>query len=417
MVITKVDKDGIGFELGLKAGDTLVSFDGRPILDILDYYFWDGETDFVMTVEHVSGEQVKYDIEKDVSETLGLEFDNDLTPMTCRNNCVFCFVDQLPKDSRPTLYVKDDDYRMSFSMGNYITLTNLKKEDFERIVRLKLSPLYVSVHSTDNTIRQHMMQYRRNVSVIKQLKYLADNEITVHAQIVYCPGYNDDYVKSVRELSDVAETIAIVPVGITKFSKYNLTPVSETIARKVIADIEPLQEGYLKVKGDRFVYLADEFYVKAHMRIPAYEHYGNFDQIENGVGLIAKLKQEVTDSNSFAGGEAQTANITIATSVSAYDTIKAIADSISGNVIVIKIINNYFGPSVTVAGLLTGQDLAEQLLGKVSGKLLLPKCMLNECGDVFLDNMTLTELKRRLGCEVVVVDVDGEKLVKGILSK
>jgi len=412
MVIKRIDKDGVGFELGLKAGDTLISFDDRPVLDILDYYFWDGETDFLMTVETCSGEQVEYEIEKNSGETLGLEFDDELIPMTCRNNCVFCFVDQLPKGSRSALNVKDDDYRMSFSMGNYITLTNLKKVDFERIVRLKLSPLYVSVHSTEDTVRRRMMRYAGNFSIMNQLKCLADSGIVLHTQIVYCPGYNDDYINSVRKLSALAETLAIVPVGITKFSNSGLTPVTEVTARKVIADITPLQEEFLKARGDRFVYLADEFYVKAHMSMPAYEHYGNFNQIENGVGLIAKLKHEAELQNLNYNMQI-TDNVTIATSVSAYDTIKSIAGD---RATVIKIINNYFGSSVTVAGLITGRDLVEQLAGKVNGRLLLPRCMFKEGGNVFLDDMTLTELQESLGCEIKVVDIDGESLVKSLFN-
>ncbi|MCL2369855.1 MAG: DUF512 domain-containing protein [Firmicutes bacterium] len=417
MKIVKVNKDGVGHELGIKVGDKLKGFDNNPATDILDYQFFDGETDFVMTIEDSSGQETDYEIEKDIYETLGLEFDAELSPMSCHNNCVFCFVDQLPKGSRDALNVKDDDYRMSFAMGNYITLTNLTQKDFDRIVRLKLSPLYVSVHSTDDAVRQRMLRCKKKLpSIMDSLRYLRDNGIIFHTQIVYCPTFNDDYIRSAKDLSAVAESLAIVPVGITKYCKNPLKPVDKAIARKVIADIVPLQDEFLKARGDRFVCLADEFYIKAHMNIPPYEHYGNFDQIENGVGLIAKLEQEAKvvacDNSPPKNGN----YITIATSVSAYDTIKRIVDGLGKHITVIPIINKYFGESVTVAGLITGQDLAEQLAGKVRGRLLLPRCMLKEGGDIFLDDMSLTELKDKLGADIQVVDVDGESLVRSVLN-
>ena len=426
MKITKVYPHGIGRELGIKAGDRLAAFDGRPVVDILDYGFYDVQNDFVMTVE-TDGEIIDFEISKDDGETLGLEFGEELPPIRCRNKCIFCFVDQLPPVCRPSLKVKDDDYRMSFLTGSYITLSNLGESEFERILRLRLSPLYISVHSTDDNVRRRVMGNKgggASAGITEQMRRLHNGGIKLHTQIVYCHGYNDDYVKSARELSEVAASLAVVPVGLTKYCNKALTPVDRDIARKVIADTEPLQAEFLAERGDRFVYLADEFYLKAGLAVPPFEEYGEFEQIENGVGLLAKLEREAEEYLETTNDERRTTNegreITVATSVAAYDTIKRIVELITGNrqpsttVTVVPIVNDYFGHSVTVAGLITGGDLAAQLAGKVRGRLLIPRCMLKEGGDLFLDGMTVAELGRRLGVMVEVVGAGGEELVRAI---
>lgn len=417
MYITEVDKNSVGAELGIKAGDELVAFDGHDVEDILDYDFYNESENFVMRIKRCE-ELIDFDIEKDADEDLGLSFNEELTTRVCRNKCLFCFVDQLPKrELRKSLHIKDDDYRLSFISGSYVTLTNVSHKDMERIVRLKLSPLYISVHTSDAKLRSAMLGNPKAPDILEQLKFLHDGGIKMHAQIVYCPGVNDDVVKTARETAPYCESLAVVPVGLTKDCNRQLRHVTKVDAERMIDAVEPLQSEFLAEKGTRYVFLADEFYVIANRTVPDYESYEDFVQIENGVGMIALFNREVQEALSEVGS-AEVGRISIATGEAAYETIRAAADKVTerfgGQIDVYAVKNSFFGDTVTVAGLVTGGDIFRTLCGKDLGnRLMLPRCMLKEFGDVFLDNMTVNELENKLGVKIRIVGTDGYSFVKG----
>lgn len=417
MRIIDVQKNSIGAELGIAAGDELLSFDGNEVSDILDYDFYNDGESFVMSV-YRDGEIFDYEIEKDTEEDLGLVLDGELKVGVCRNKCIFCFVDQLPKkELRNTLRVKDDDYRLSFISGSYVTLTNVSQKDLERIVRLRLSPLYVSIHSCNNELRRVMLGNPKAPDIIAQLEYLHSNGIGIHAQIVYCPDVNEDIAESIAIASRYCKSLAIVPVGLTKDCNSRLRAVNGDDARKIIQIVEKCQEDFLKELGTRFVFLADEFYIKAGSPVPHYESYEDFVQIENGVGLTALFRHDFDEALKEADIACDKVR-SIATGEDAYPFIKEAADKLSaktgGKINVYAIRNEFFGPSVTVAGLVTGGDIYNQLCGKEIGScLILPRCMFKEFHDVFLDNMTVDELSKKLGVSVKIIDTDGYSFVKG----
>lgn len=417
MRIIDVQENTIGAELGISAGDELLSFDGNDVSDILDYDFYNDGESFIMSVLH-QGEIIDFEIEKDTEEDLGLVLDDELKTIVCRNKCIFCFVDQLPKkELRNTLRVKDDDYRLSFISGSYVTLTNVVQEDLDRIVRLKLSPLYVSIHSCNSELRRIMLGNPKAPDIVKQLEYLHNNGIKIHAQIVYCPDVNEDIAESIEISSRYCESLAVVPVGLTKDCNSKLRPVNDKDAKRIIDIVEPLQKRFLKEKGTRFVFLADEFYIKANRAVPSFESYEDFVQIENGVGLVASFKHDVDEALKDSVTVCDKVR-SVATGMDAYPHIKECAEKLAaksgGRINVYGIRNDFFGPSVTVAGLVTGGDILNQLQGKEIGScLILPRCMFKEFHDVFLDNMTVNELSEKLGVKIKIIDTDGYSFVKG----
>lgn len=421
MRITEVEKNSIGDELGIRAGDELIAFNGKTVQDFLDYEFYNAEESFTMSVGR-NGQVTDYEIEKDSDEDLGLGIEGEQNIRVCRNKCIFCFVDQLPKKGlRSTLRVKDDDYRLSFMSGSYVTLTNTSEEDLQRIADLKLSPIYVSVHTSDLKLRRFMLGNPKAPDIIEQLRFLHNNGIKIHAQIVYCPEVNEDYVKTIIETAPYCETIAVVPVGLTRDCNTSLKPVDKHYAQKAIDGILPLQKDFLKSKGTRYVFLADEFFVVAEREVQAFECYEDFAQIENGVGLVAKFRREVD----LALAETEQGNIgkcSIATGLAAFGVIKSAADKVAhkfgGEIAVYGVKNDFFGESVTVAGLLTGGDIYKTLKNKSLGeRLILPRCMLKEFDDVFLDNMTVGELSEKLGLRIQVINTDGYAFVKGCVER
>lgn len=430
MKVTRVLKDTVCDELGFEEGDTIIAFDGNKFIDILDYEYYDTMTDFTLEVTKADGENIIFEIEKDSDERLGLEFCGDGIDMQeCHNNCLFCFVNQLPKNKtlRKTLYVKDDDYRHSFISGTYVTLTNLKDADIDRIIRLKLSPIYVSVHSTSHEERLKLLGIKRSNNVMEILKKLSQNGIAVHSQIVYCPGVNDDLEKYINDLSPLTSSLAIVPVGLTDNANPTLRLVTKTEANNVIDLTHKMSTQFLKTKGERYVYCSDEFYVIAGRDVMSADYYEDFYQIENGVGLLAKFNMDmeygVSVADEYLKNNAHTKpkNVSIATGHSAYNFIKTKADYIGKkygiNIAVHKITNTFFGKSVTVAGLLTATDIIDGLTGKQLGEsLLLPSVMLQEFGDMFLDNKTTKDIQNNLGVTVKIIESDGESFVYGMLG-
>lgn len=416
-----VEPGSVGEEIGLEKGDALTHFDGKPIADVLDYEYYEGQEKFTVTVLAKSGESVDVDIEKDADETLGLTFEDDcyLTPKACRNKCVFCFVDQMPRGMRKTLYFKDDDWRLSFAAGNYVTFTNLTQEEIDRICQKRFSPLYVSVHATDDVLRRCLLQNPTAADIIPLMKRFADSGVSMHTQIVLCPGLNDGdaLAKSLDDLYALYPSVlsvAIVPVGLTKYREKLpfVRAVDKAKAKEVLRHTDKFAEKCLAETGDRFVYCSDEFYVVAEEDVLPYEAYGDFGQIENGVGLLAKFRREFEEAaDTFAAAKDKT--FTIATGESAYGFINSLTDTLKQkygvrcDVRAVK--NDFFGTSVTVTGLLTAGDILKNLdFGKNCGDvLLLSRSMLKEREDLFLDGMTLDEFTLKLGKKVEIVENDG----------
>ncbi len=420
MKILSVENNSIAREIGLKAGDELISVNGTKCIDVLDYEACLASSVVLLEVKQ-GDEYIEYEIEKEEYEDIGLAFE-DFTIRQCRNKCIFCFVDQLPsgKDIRKTLRIKDDDYRMSFISGTYITLTNLSEKDSERILRLHLSPLYVSVHSVNEDIRKYMLGLEKAPPVLPLLQKLHEGGIKLHAQIVYCPTVNEDYADTFEALSPLTETLAIVPVGLTKHCNPILKQVDRESARKVISAVEKYQKRNLEIYGTRKIYASDEFYIKAEMPEPDYETYEDFAQIENGVGLIALFKHDFKEAFDTAVGKA--GNVSIATGVSAYNLIKSSADKINkkfgGNIKVYKIENDFFGSTVTVAGLTVGGDILKELEGKDLGEeLIITRTMLKEFGNCFLDNMTLEALEQKLKVKVEAIAPTGDAFVRALVKE
>ena len=421
--IIGVDKGSVCDQLGIKAGDCLLAFDGYPIADILDYHYYDGMEEFVMTVQ--SGEEItEYEIEKDYDESLGLELDSstELTPIHCKNKCKFCFVDQLPKGMRESLYVKDDDYRLSFVSGNYITLTNVFQEQLDRIVRLHLSPLYISVHATDCNIKNQLVTNPEGAKTFEKIKYLTGNGIEINTQVVMCPNENDGEIlrKTLEDLAGLRpmlKSCAIVPVGLT-MHREGLYPLKGVDKQKAIETIGLVKE--INNKYGEFAYPSDEFFIKAELPLPAYEEYGDFEQIENGVGLVRSFEREVEIALLDLKKHKSKAKVSLITGESFGDFLREYCDRIENALKglecdVIKVKNDFFGHQITVAGLITAGDIIKQCKGKVHKNVIIPGTMLREFTTTFLDGMSVKELERELGAKLHIC-YNGENLVE-ILSK
>jgi len=425
MKIKTVTKDSVAYEVGIKCGDVLLGFNGDNSCDFLDYQYYNAQENFVMNI--ISGDElVDYEIEKYSYEDLGLEFDDELVIKRCRNKCIFCFVDQLPKKDtiRRTLLLKDDDYRLSTMCGNYVTLTNLSKDDIDRITKYKLSPMYVSVHSTDDQVRRQMLGNKKAEPILPIIKTLHDSGIVLHTQIVYCPTFNDDYIDTVYQLSNYCMSVAIVPVGLTNNSNKLLKPVTKEIARDLISNVERLQKEFKKNRGTNFVYVADELYIKAGLEIPPPNTYEHFYQTANGVGLIAQFDTEIKERLKSLEKNIASNNkrYTIVTGQAAYSyflNLKQELQKYNISVSIKQVVNHYFGSSITVAGLVTASDIIisfENQKFDSDEVLLMPQSMLKQFENIFLDNITLEELAIKLGVKIEVVPVDGHALIEKLIS-
>lgn len=430
--IKKVKKDSIAEELNISPGDYLIKVNDKEVKDILEYIFMISVGYIELLIQKANKEIVLYEIEKGFDEKIGLEFENPILdkPKKCKNNCVFCFVDQLPDNMRNTLYFKDDDFRLGFLHGNYITLTNLTDKEIDRIIKLKISPLNISIHATDPNIRYKMLKNPNSKNLLKNLKKLVKADIVINGQVVLCPGINDGKVldKTINDLYALGsnfKSLAIVPVGLTKYRKEleDLSTVSKNKAIKVIEKVENYQKKFLKKRNTRFVFVSDEFYIKADLDMPNYKHYENFIQLENGVGLIAKFNNEVKTAlkkyknNKFEG------EITIVTGESAYKNmlyIKKIIEKKYNNIFldIVKIKNDFWGHSITVTGLITGQDILNQLDKSLIGdKLFISEVMLKDGKNKFLDDMLISDLEKKLKNEVTITKVNGFDFVKKIIGE
>ncbi|NLN06660.1 MAG: DUF512 domain-containing protein [Firmicutes bacterium] len=414
--VERVEQGSIADDLGLKPGDRLLLVDGKKPQDILEWRLAESSENLVLTIQHANGELVEYEIEKAYDEPVGLVFATPIMDKirTCRNRCLFCFVDQMPAGMRKTLYLKDDDYRLSFLTGSYITLTNFSEADIERIITLHVSPLYVSVHATDPELRQRLMRNRRAGELLPLLKRLAAAGITFHTQAVLCPGLNDgealeQTIADLYELHPAVRTLAVVPVGLTGHREelYPLVPGSGKFAETVLAQVGRWQQKALAEAGTRFVFASDEFYTLAGRAIPPEEDYEGYPQLENGVGLVRLLLTEWEENMRRLPQRVNPpVTATVATGVAAAPYLQPIVgrlNRIAGVKIKLLVVSSrFFGGQVTVTGLVTYNDL-QQVLAEIVGTLYLPSVMLREGKELFLDGYTISDLSQAAQTEVRVV--------------
>ncbi|WP_330388997.1 DUF512 domain-containing protein [Tepidibacter thalassicus] len=431
-VISNIQKNSIAEEIGIEKGDILLSINNQKIQDIIEYKFLISDEYLEVEIQKRNGEIYIYEIEKEYDEDLGIEFINPIIDKarSCRNKCIFCFIDQLPKGMRKTLYFKDDDSRLSFLQGNFITLTNMSEDDIQKMIKYRISPVNISVHTTDPNLRVKMLNNKNAGKIYDIMKKLAEASIDMNCQIVLCPGVNDkeNLDRTLLDLSKLyphVKSVAIVPVGLTKFREglYNLKEFDKESSKYVIDKITKFQKKFLETLGTRFVFLSDEFYIMAKEKMPDYESYEGFPQIENGVGLISKFERDVDNylKKTFIKLNKEKV-VSIATGESAFEFIKSISCKVMKNIQglkinVYKIKNEYFGESITVSGLITATDLIKQLKGKDLGsRLIIPKSMLKSDEDIFLDNMTLDELEMKLNIKVFPAKNEGKDFVKKMIG-
>ena len=427
--ISYVEKNSIAKSIGLKKDDEIVAFNDEPAKDMLDVAYFDSQSQFAVTVKR-GKKLLSFEVEKDANRDMGWDFYDEsyIEPRWCANKCIFCFVDQLPKGQRKTLYVKDDDWRLSFVSGNFVTLTNLSDAELTRIKDKKFSPLYVSVHATDDEVRKKLLGNAKARPIMPLLRELAESGITIYTQVVMCPDYNDGVVlrKTMEDLFTLypaVQNLAVVPVGLTKY-RCGLQPlqeVSKDVASKTIDMVEAFDAQCLEKTGAHFVYCSDEMYVYAGREIPPYEYYGDFEQIENGVGLVADMRYQF-DLALRDATAAKKESFTVVTGVAATPFVQQVIDKakhlfpeLKANVV--TVINKFFGETVTVAGLIVGRDIVDTLRGRddLGEVLLLPRVMLRETEDVFLDGMTLDELKKAVGKKIVIT-TDGYDFCQAMLE-
>lgn len=432
-VISKVYKDSIADELGIEVGDLLISINGEPIHDIIEYRFLLSDEYLEVEIQKQNREVYIYEIEKDYDDDLGIEFTNPIIDKakSCRNKCVFCFIDQLPKGMRETLYFKDDDSRLSFLQGNFVTLTNMSEEDINNIIKYRISPINISVHTTNPELRKTMIKNKFAGNLYSIMERLAEAQIQMNCQIVLCPGYNDKEelertVSDLTKLYPYVNSAAAVPVGITKHREHlpNLEIFNEKTAGETIDQVDKLQKKYLKELGTRFIFLSDEFYIMANRKLLDYDEYEGFIQFENGVGMISKFEREIKDylENLSEYHKSKIKKVSIATGHSAYEFMCEMAKCImekcpNVQIDVYKIINNFFGDTITVSGLVTATDIIDQLKDKNLGETLyIPRSMLKADEEIFLDNITLENLSDIMGLEVVPCLNEGKDFIDKILK-
>lgn len=419
---------------GVAEGDMLISINGREINDVLDYRFFLADKTVRLALER-GGKPFEVTIKKQEYDDIGLDFETPLMDKkhSCENKCIFCFIDQLPKGMRETLYFKDDDSRLSFLHGNYITLTNLRDSDIDRIIEMHISPVNVSVHTTNPELRVRMMKNKRSGEVLSYLKRLADAGISLCCQIVLCKGVNDgdELLRSMRDLEALypaLESVSVVPAGLTKFRDglYYLEPFTAEECARVIDSITRFGNECKSKHGSRLFFASDEFYLKAGLPLPDDEFYEGYSQIENGVGMLTDMKTafsyEIENTEELYAFFKAPRSVSVATGYAAYEHISSLCaklcDSFEGlEVSVYPIKNDFFGSEITVSGLLTGKDITEQLAGKSLGDaLLIPSACLRAEGDVLLDDMTPEDISKILNVPVYPTDSEASSFIAAVLG-
>ncbi len=433
--IKDIERGSFADKAGIVPGELLVSINGNEISDVLDYRFYLAERKVELLLKSDKGEY-SVTIKKGQYDDIGLEFESALMDQkqSCKNGCIFCFIDQNPKGMRDTVYFKDDDSRLSFIHGNYITLTNMSDKDVERIVKMRISPINISIHTTNPGLRVKMMKNKRSGDVLRYLQVFKDAGLSMCGQIVLCKGVNDgeELMRSMRELSGYfpsLSSVSIVPAGLTKFREglYPLADFSREEARDIIKKVEEFSDKHKAECGSRLFYLADEFYLKADLPIPNGEYYEDYQQIENGVGMLRSMSEEFLFAmEDFSEDREDTEierRVAVATGYASYPLISSMARKIEERyekikIDVYKIKNNFFGESITVSGLLTGQDIFEQLSGKLNcDELLLPSCALRASDMDFLCGMKIDELSDKLGVRIRLCDNDGYDFLDAVLGR
>ncbi|MEG1548623.1 MAG: DUF512 domain-containing protein [Clostridia bacterium] len=405
-LIVNVDKGSIAQELGIVPGCFLVSINSEEVLDIIDYEQLSANEKLTVCFEAPNGEIIEGQIHKDEYESLGLEFQCGLMSQirNCKNRCVFCFIDQMPRGVRDTLHVKDDDWRLSLIMGNYITLTNVDDNEFERIIRRRVSPLYISVHATDGDVRRRMMGNPSAELILQRLKRLKQENLAFHCQIVLCPGINDGEVlkRTLAELyalKPAAKSVAVVPVGLTKYREglHSLRCLTRDEAAAAIAEVEGYSCDTDAESETAFAYASDELYLTAGVELPSYEYYGDFDQLENGVGLLRKFEHEFIYALSGQTPLKKARCFASACGTAAAPFMQTLFNRLREYGITITVnpvVNDYFGHTITVSGLLCGIDLIKRISNVPESTVLIPRNMMREGEHVFLDGMHLNEVEK-----------------------
>ncbi len=430
-LIKEIVKGSIAEELDIKAGRYLILVNDIEIKDILDYKYQMFDSFVTIVIQDEDGNEDEYEIEKEENEDIGLIFEEELmdTPRNCANKCIFCFMDQLPPNVRDTLVFKDDDFRLSFMTGNYVTLTNSGYKDLERIVGYHLSPINVSIHATDKDVRAMMLNNKNAGKIMEYIEFLTKNGIYINAQIVLCPEINDGKIldKTIEDLAKFfpyVQCIAIVPVGLTKFRKglFPLKRYNKTSARKVINQVEGWQKILKDKYGSRIVYVADELYILAEKEIPPYETYEDFMQLEDGIGMLAKFRKEFEDKLKRLKPKKVKRQVTVATGKCAYKFLESLSkkleDKFSGlKINVVPIENTFFGKNITVSGLITGNDLINQLKTADLGDfLILNYNCLREDEPVFLDDVHLDDVKKALKVKIRLCNGTGGDYITNIIK-
>lgn len=433
-IIKRILEDSIAEEMGIEAGDALLAVNGKNITDIFDYQYLIQDEYIEVLIRKPDGEEWLLEIDKDYEEDLGVEFENGLMDdyRSCRNKCIFCFIDQMPKGMRETLYFKDDDSRLSFLQGNYVTLTNMSDEDIERIIRYHLSPINISFQTTNPELRCKMLHNRFAGEALAQVKKLYDAGITMNGQIVLCKGVNDG-AELERSISDLTaylphlESVSVVPVGLSRFRDglYPLEPFEKEDAVQVLECIHKWQKTLFPKYGLHFVHASDEWYILAEQELPEEERYDGYLQLENGVGMLRLLMNEFEEAMKElppeSGFPGKSEELSLVTGKLAYPYIKRMAGRMMQrfkglSIYVYDITNRFFGERITVSGLLTGQDIIGQLQGKNLGeRILLPQNVLRSGEDYFLDDITIAEMEKALQVKVDIVKSSGREFVNTIL--
>ena len=429
-IIKEIKPGSIADELGLVAGDKLISINENTIEDVFDYHFCVNEEELVLLVKKQNGEEWELEIEKDYDEDLGIVFEQGLMDeyRSCKNKCMFCFIDQMPKGMRETLYFKDDDSRLSFLQGNYITLTNMNDHDIERIIKYHLEPINISFHTTNPKLRCKMLHNRFAGEALKKVDKLYEAGIQMNGQIVLCKGINDgeELERSIHDMAKYLphlQSVSIVPVGLTKYRDglYPLEPFTKEDAIRVIDTVEKWQHIFYEAYGLHFIHAGDEWYILAEREMPKEEQYDGYLQLENGVGMVRLLKNEFEEAYASLTGDDRMRELSVATGMLAYPYLKEMIEKLQEKfpnvqVHLYPIRNDFFGERITVAGLITGQDLIAQLKGKTLGnRLLLPCNMLRDGEEVFLDDISVKDVKETLQVEVDIVKSSGWDFVETMI--
>ncbi|PKM77030.1 MAG: DUF512 domain-containing protein [Firmicutes bacterium HGW-Firmicutes-15] len=427
--IKEVGQSSIAEEMDIIPGDILLSINGNPINDIIDYQFYSQDDYLVVEIEKENREIWSLEIEKDFDEELGFHFAEPVFDRmkSCRNHCVFCFIDQLPPHMRKSLYLKDDDYRHSFLYGNFITLTNISEGDWQKIIEMRLSPLYVSVHCIQADLRKKMLGNQQAGSIKQDLQRLQEAGIEVHTQIVLCPGLNDGEAlkETLEELAGLypgVVSVGIVPVGLTghRDKLPALSPVTEEQARQTIRTVEAYQQRFRKKWGLGLVYLADEFYLRAHFDLPEAEYYDDYCQIENGIGLARILQDEFAELEPSLPSAVSKREAYIIIGQSAEKVFRELVlrlNRVQGlSVKLLPVENRFFGGGVTVTGLLTGNDIIETLGESYKGKrVIISEVLFREGQDVLLDDTLLEDIKKKSQADIRIADGSARSLIEAIL--